>query len=171
MYHGASCGVPPMPQFVTCAKGHRWEVGDGTPGIGATCPICGNPLDTAAPSEPGQLDSTVLNTPQWPPPSSSGEQPRPQLADFDIVGELGRGGMGIVYKARQISRNRTVALKVIRKDRLVHEEAVRRFRREAQAAARLSHSNIVLVYDSDHSGDTHYLVMEYVPGVTLERLV
>ena len=56
------------------------------------------------------------------------------MPDFEIIGELGRGGMGIMYKARQLSRNRVVALKVIRKDRLVHEEAVQRFRREAQAA-------------------------------------
>src|SRR5205807_2292989 len=56
-------------------------------------------------------------------------------------------------------------------DRLVHAEAVRRFRREAQAASRLAHPNVVLVYDSDHEGDTHYLVMEYVAGVTLQRLI
>jgi serine/threonine protein kinase len=99
------------------------------------------------------------------------EQIRPELPDFEILGELGRGGMGIVYKARQISAERTVALKVILKDRLQHEEAVRRFRREAQAASRLNHPNIVRVYDSDHTGSTHYLVMEYVDGMTLERLV
>src|SRR5581483_6802985 len=48
---------------------------------------------------------------------------------------------------------------------------VRRFRREAQAAARLSHPNIVVVYEADQEGDTHFLAMEYVPGVTLQRLV
>src|SRR5438132_2972284 len=155
-----------MPQFVRCPKGHRWEVADGTSGGGSLCPVCGEPLDSALP------DSTVLNNPAWnPQPTSSTNEPRPRLPDFEIVGELGRGGMGIVYKARQISRERTVALKVIRKDRLVHEDAVRRFRREAQAAARLAHPNIVLVYDSDHTGDTHFLVMEYVAGITLERLV
>ncbi len=95
----------------------------------------------------------------------------PVLPDFEIVEEVGRGGMGIVYKARQLSRNRIVALKVIRKDRLPSDEAVRRFRREAEAASRLSHPNVVLVYDSDHSGDTHYLAMEFVKGVTLENLV
>jgi serine/threonine protein kinase len=97
--------------------------------------------------------------------------PFPVIEDFEIERELGRGGMGIVYKARQISTDQTVALKVIRKDRLQHDEAVRRFRREAQAASRLDHPNIVHVFDSDHSGDTHYLVMEYVPGITIERFV
>jgi eukaryotic-like serine/threonine-protein kinase len=94
----------------------------------------------------------------------------PRIPDFDIIGELGRGGMGVVYKARHVPDDRIVALKVIRKDRLQDEEAVRRFRREAQAAARANHPNIVRVLDSDHSGDTHYLVMEYVDGVTLQRL-
>ncbi|MEI7684002.1 MAG: serine/threonine-protein kinase [Planctomycetota bacterium] len=95
----------------------------------------------------------------------------PSIPDFVILGELGRGGMGIVYKAHRKNDPTIVALKVIRKDRLQQDESVRRFRREAQAAARLNDPNIVRVYDSDHTGDTHYLVMEYVAGVTLERFV
>jgi serine/threonine protein kinase len=95
----------------------------------------------------------------------------PKLDEFDFIGELGRGGMGIVYKAIRKNDRQTVAVKVIRKDRLLHDDSVKRFRREAQAAARLNHPNIVRVFDSDHTGDTHYLVMEYVAGVTLERLV
>jgi serine/threonine protein kinase len=79
--------------------------------------------------------------------------------------------MGIVYKARDLARNRTVAIKVIRKDRLIHADSVARFRREAQAAARVADANVVRVYDSDHAGDTHYLVMEYVDGVTLQKLL
>jgi serine/threonine-protein kinase len=97
--------------------------------------------------------------------------PPPAIAGYEILGVLGHGGMGIVYKARQLSRDRLVALKVIRKERLAHPEVVRRFRREAQAAARLSHPNIVAVYEFDQDGDTHYLAMEYVAGVTLQRLV
>lgn len=95
----------------------------------------------------------------------------PAIPDFVFLGELGRGGMGIVYKAQRGGRDPIVAVKVIRKDRLQHDESVRRFRREAQAAARLNHPNIVRVVDSDHTGDIHYLVMEYVAGVTLERFV
>jgi tRNA A-37 threonylcarbamoyl transferase component Bud32 len=93
------------------------------------------------------------------------------LEDYEILGELGRGGMGIVYKARQVKRDCIVALKVFRKERLTHPEALRRFRREAQAAARLSHPNIVVVYESDQDGGTHFLAMEYVPGITLQTLV
>jgi WD40 repeat protein/tRNA A-37 threonylcarbamoyl transferase component Bud32 len=95
----------------------------------------------------------------------------PRLPDYEILEEIGRGGMGIVYRTRQVSRDRIVALKVIRKERLSHPEVVRRFRREVQAAARLSHPNVVLVYDADQEGDTHFLAMEYVPGITLQRLV
>src|SRR5438128_1968578 len=165
---GAVAGVMSMPQFLSCPKGHRWEVADGTPVAGSLCPVCGTPLDATA--SPAAIDSTVLNNPAWTPLASTAAE-RPRLPDFEIIGELGRGGMGIVYKARQLSRDRIVAVKVIRKDRLIHEEAIRRFRREAQAAARLAHPNIVILHDSDHAGDTHYLVMEYVPGETLERLV
>src|SRR5262249_3925907 len=100
-----------------------------------------------------------------------GDPPSPVVAGYEILGVLGRGGMGVVYKARQLARDRLVALKVIRKERLTHPQAVRRFRREAPAAARLSHPNIVAVYEADQDGDTHYLAMEYVAGVTLQRLV
>jgi serine/threonine protein kinase len=95
----------------------------------------------------------------------------PVIEGYQILSEAGRGGMGIVYRARQLSTGRLVAVKVIRKDRLIHEESVQRFRREAKAAARLAHPNIVLVYDYDHHGDMHYLVMEFVDGVTLQALV
>jgi hypothetical protein len=98
-------------------------------------------------------------------------QAPPVLAGYEILGELGRGGMGIVYLARQRQRDRLVALKVIRNERLNNPDMVTRFRREAQAAARLSHPNIVAVFESDLEGDTHFLAMEYVPGITLQRLV
>src|SRR5262249_55669067 len=98
-------------------------------------------------------------------------QPLPAIPGYELLGELGRGGMGIVYKARDPAKARLVAIKVIRKDRLTHAEAVRRFRREAPPAARLAHPNVVRVFDSDYSGEVHYLVMEYVDGVTLQRLL
>jgi WD40 repeat protein len=79
--------------------------------------------------------------------------------------------MGIVYRARRTQDNRVVALKVILPERLSDPEIVRRFRREALAAARLSHPNVVSVYESDQEGDIHYIAMEYVPGETLQRLV
>src|SRR5207244_9353873 len=83
----------------------------------------------------------------------------------------GRGGMGIVYKARQQSTGQLVALKVIRRERLGSADLVSRFRREALAAARVQHPNIVEVYDASLEGDVPFLAMELVPGITLQKLV
>ncbi len=161
---------------LTCPLGHTWEEAETFAGRDARCPVCG--VAVAAPGNTvaggvgaDDAGSTVMHPADWQPTPPAGIDVPPTLPDFDILGELGRGGMGIVYKARWRRKNLIVALKVIRQDRLQHAEAVRRFRREAQAAARLHHPNIVQVFDSDHTGDTHYLVMEYVEGMTLERLV
>src|SRR4051812_14906492 len=152
-----------------CPLGHTWEE-DLPPGESAVCPRCGSLTPSLAAAVPRDEDSTFVVTPQSPATLvPAGVLPR--LPEYDLIGELGRGGMGIVYKATANATGRVVAIKVIRKDRLQHDDAVRRFRREAQAAARLNHPAIVRVYDSDHTGDTHYLAMEYVPGVTLERFV
>ena len=79
--------------------------------------------------------------------------------------------MGIVYKARQVSLKRTVALKVIRKKLLARPQAINRFLREAQAAAALLHSHIVIIYDAGRTQDTYYYSMEYVDGIDLARLL
>ena len=137
-----------------CANGHEWqsraESAPGVPGT-LTCPVCGA-------MEPPTVTLSTNTT-------------VPAIPGYDLLEEVGRGGMGIVYKARHTDTGRTVALKIIRKERLIHPESVRRFRRESQAAARLSHPNIVLVYESDQAGDVHYLAMEFVEGITLQRLV
>jgi serine/threonine protein kinase len=90
---------------------------------------------------------------------------------FDILEEINRGGMGVIFKARQLGLNRIVALKVLSPDHTRHPEALRRFQREVQAAALLSHPNIVTVYHTDLEGPLPYLAMEYVPGIDLFRLV
>src|SRR5438046_1615825 len=74
-----------------------------------------------------------------------------RLGDFEIVRELGRGGMGIVYEARQISLNRKVALKVLTPGLGLTSKAVQRFHREAESAAKLHHTNIVPVYATGHA--------------------
>jgi tRNA A-37 threonylcarbamoyl transferase component Bud32 len=143
-----------MSRLLRCTHGHEWHSdASGSPSV---CPVCSQ--DTIA--------STVL----VPAPQPTAEPP-PNITGYEILAEVGRGGMGIVYKARDLTRNRDVALKVILKERIANAEALQRFRREAQAAARLSHPNIVAVYDYDQDGDTHYLAMEFVPGLTLQRLV
>jgi serine/threonine-protein kinase len=93
------------------------------------------------------------------------------LGSYIILERLGEGGMGRVYKARNWKLGRVVALKVIRQERLANQDAVRRFRREIQAAAQLDHPNIVRAFDADQAGDTHFFVMEHVAGTDLKRLV
>jgi formylglycine-generating enzyme required for sulfatase activity/tRNA A-37 threonylcarbamoyl transferase component Bud32 len=88
-----------------------------------------------------------------------------------ILDWLGQGGMGQVFKARHCHLERLVALKMIRPDRLETPDAVARFYREARAAARLEHPNIVKVYDADQIRNNHFIAMEYVEGVDLGRLV
>lgn len=98
----------------------------------------------------------------------------PALADhprYRIEGLLGRGGMGNVYKAHHKLMNRTVALKVVNHRLVDQPQAIERFHQEVQAAARLTHRNIVSAHDAETSGDAHFLVMEYVDGIDLAEMV
>jgi serine/threonine protein kinase len=93
------------------------------------------------------------------------------LGPYVLLERLGEGGMGTVYKARHRSMGRVVALKVIRPERLAQGDTAQRFQREIRALAQLSHANIVTAYHADCAGDTSFLVMEYVEGTDLYRLV
>jgi WD40 repeat protein/serine/threonine protein kinase len=98
----------------------------------------------------------------------------PELARHEryrVVRLLGAGGMGAVYEAEHRVMQRPVALKVIKRAYTANAGALDRFRREVRTAARLSHLNIVTTYDAEDAGDTHFLVMEYVEGTDLGRLV
>src|SRR4051794_22264964 len=94
-----------------------------------------------------------------------------RLGDFEILRELGRGGMGVVYEARQLSLNRRVALKVLAGSVCLSPGAVARFKREAEAAAKLHHTNIVPVYSTGEENGTHYYAMELVEGPSLDRVI
>lgn len=90
---------------------------------------------------------------------------------YEILEVLGSGGTSVVYKARDKVLNRLVTIKILRKQFAEDEKFVLRFRNEAQAVAKLSHPNIVRIYDVAFSGDMHYLVMEYVEGCSLKEYI
>ncbi len=90
---------------------------------------------------------------------------------YRVVGVLGRGGMGTVYKAEHRLLERPVVLKVIRPELVAQPNVVQRFQREARLAARLMHPNVVTVYEAEEYGSTQMLVMEFIEGVCLAQLV
>ncbi|MCR2804921.1 Stk1 family PASTA domain-containing Ser/Thr kinase [Paenibacillus soyae] len=90
---------------------------------------------------------------------------------YEILSRIGGGGMALVYKAHDVLLNRNVAVKVLRQQFVNDEEFIRRFRREAQSAAALSHPNVVSIYDVGQEDDTHYIVMEYVEGNNLNEII
>ncbi|MDQ0492179.1 Stk1 family PASTA domain-containing Ser/Thr kinase [Paenibacillus brasilensis] len=90
---------------------------------------------------------------------------------YEIIERIGGGGMALVYKAQDILLNRNVAVKVLRQQFVHDEEFIRRFRREAQSAASLSHSNVVSIYDVGQEDEIHYIVMEYVEGKNLNEII
>lgn len=113
-------------------------------------------------------EQTVSSKPANPReiPQALREHPR-----YRVLGLLGAGGMGAVYKAEHRMMERLVALKVINPAFVSSPAALERFEREVKTAAKLSHPNIVAAHDADQAGDLHFLVMEFVEGMSLDRLV
>ena len=94
-----------------------------------------------------------------------------QIGDYRIVREIGRGGMGVVYEADQVSLGRHVALKVLPAHVVGDRKSLERFRREARAAGRLHHTNIVPVYDVGRDGDFCFYAMQLIQGQGLEQVI
>ena len=98
--------------------------------------------------------------------------PRPErLGDYRILREIGRGGMGVVYEAEQGSLGRRVALKVLSATSLLDPKQVARFEREARAAGRLHHTNIVPVFGVGEHDGTPYYVMQFIAGLGLDAVI
>jgi eukaryotic-like serine/threonine-protein kinase len=118
----------------------------------------------AAAFAPARADTPTLpHTPAEPAP------PPDSFGDYEILSELGRGGMGVVYKARQKSLDRVVAIKMMREARLSSDSDRGRFLAEAESVAKLKHPNIVTVFDVSHQNGLPYIVMEYVEGRNLAQ--
>ncbi len=149
-----------------------------------TCSECGLPLPADAPG--GACPVCSLETAlKFVSPSAASEQrldsapsqlsapetePLPRFGDYDLIELVARGGMGVVYKARQTKLNRTVALKMIQGGALAGAAELRRFHAEAEAIAHLQHPNIVAIHEvGEHQGQ-HFFSMDYVGGRTLADL-
>lgn len=154
------------------------------------CRKCHGPL-----KKPSSLDSLIIQdsmrTRQKPP--QSGRKPSAKdtivapirkrtktpneglesrrIGNYEILGEIARGGMGVIYKARQLKLNRDVALKTLNAEEARREDAVERFQREAQAIASLRHPNLVAVHTVDRYQDVHFFTMEFVEGIPLDALL
>jgi predicted Ser/Thr protein kinase len=147
-----------------------------------TCPSCGKPIGPDAPQGlcPACLIRVGAGSYSMPadgPTVQAHEFAPPSLADLtglfpqlEILGLIGRGGMGAVYKARQKDLDRWVALKILANRAGADPDFAERFTREARALARLSHPNIVAVYDFGQVQDLHYFIMEYVDGTNLREV-
>jgi Protein kinase domain len=155
----ASAGSPDTTP--RCSRCGAALVPDAPAGV---CPAClvsvhfGTEADL---SEPAVADK----------PTPPIEEIAPHFPQLEILSCLGRGGMGVVYQARQKSLGRLVALKLLAPERGSDPAFAERFAREAQALARLDHPNIVTIYDFGQAGGWCYLLMEFVDGVTLRHLI
>src|SRR5262249_32182867 len=128
------------------------------------------PADTPPPtSSAGEPPATSEAARATPPPPAGAAPTRPR--EYQILEKGGGGGMGAVYRAPPTRPGRVVALKVLSPHGLHDDAAVARFRREMKAVGKLDHPNIVRATDAGEVDGVHFLVMEFVAGETLARLV
>lgn len=176
-----------MQRCPNCAA--KYDVGIYVSGQKVRCRRCGikfevirpeTHIGAADPKSPAVGGAVAQVGAKAPPPRSPNKQHRfatgelaagTELSGYVIDAVLGRGAMGTVYRGRQVSLERPVAIKVMSTDLVGQREFILRFRREAAALASLSHENVVAIIDQGHVDDHWYFVMEHVEGPTLRRVM
>jgi len=174
--------------IITCPKCRsRYSLKPGSAAEKVRCKKCQTVIPVrpgtsakAAPSVkkgPTRIVSKTRQTVKAGPERKAAEAVAPEafvgrtIGGYEIIRKLGEGGMGAVYEARQISLDRSVALKVLPANLASNKSFITRFKRESLAAAKLNHSNIIQVYDVGEAEGTYYYAMEYVRGRTLHEIL
>ncbi len=162
---------------LTCPCGVTWDHPVSAPvpdNVRLICPVC-----SQAPTDFLDTPAVATTAPRGPQPETAASQhthptlvgPGSVIAGYEILEEINRGGMGVIYKARQPGVNRLVALKIISPAKLNQPGTRGRFKREVRASGRMNDPCIVTIYQTELDGPIPFVAMEYVPGIDLLRLV
>lgn len=157
---------------LVCVNGHAWQPDNDARSSPeerwSICPQCGGEVDALSlnPSAGNEEEKIVANQDN---DSAKDAAVRPQIPGYKILGEIGWGGMGVVYKARQLSVNRLVALKMISAEATSNKSHRARFQTEVMTLAQLRHPNIVQIYEAGEHAGQPYLTMEFIRGGSLDQ--